>query len=363
MNEAVKVLHICGNFRIGGITTFIKSIVGLNKQFTTIHDLLFVFDANENNLEHYCQVHNLNFKWKKFISYVKKANKILNYYNVILIHTAHPVIVLPLLFSNKKNYLFQHGMAVRRGFLVKKMLKKIWYSLLPIFLNAKIIYSSEFAVKKSRKLGILLQKRRNIIIPFGVKINSRERMLRNINNKHTVKIGMAGSLTIEKRNDVVLRSLASYSGRVEINIIIAGDGPELSDLKNIAKSIKSNRVKVNFIGSVDDMDIFYREIDFFIFSSRDESFGLAVIEALTRLIPVVVFSDVGGCLPCIKEGKTGFIIRDETVGLNVIWKMLNDSPERIYSMSKFISDINMDEYDIVNTRIKLDTLAKSSIRS
>lgn len=361
MLENINILHVCGRFKTGGIKTFVKSIIELNKTNNTVHDVLFIGEIDRNEIQYQCKVHYLNYRKRNFFSFFKNVKQICNQYNSIMIHSAHPIIIFPLLFFKKKIYLFQHGMTVSSGFILKRILKKIWFSLLPIVLNAKIICSTDFAFKKARKLGILLQRKRNIIVPFGVKIKIENSRLRDIREKEIITVGMANALVPAKRNDLVLKYFLSYNGIRKINLKIAGDGPELPHLKKLAEGIENKNVQIDFLGKIDDMNVFYNEIDVFIFPSKAESFGLVILEALTRFIPVVVFRDVGGCLSAIKDGKNGFVVKNDIEGLKFIWKILNENPEIIYKQSKFISEMDLGKYNIVNTRLKLDNIVGSNI--
>lgn len=286
-------------------------------------------------------------------------HQIVKDYEAIMIHSAHPILAAPLFFSKKQIYLFQHGMAVSSGSILKKTIKRIWYSLFPILFNARTICSTEFAFKKAKKLGIMLSRKRNIIIPFGININSSAGRLRDIRNKHVIIAGMANKLTSSKRIDLVLKSLDSYKGKHEIRLKIAGNGPELAYLKELVKNNKSEKVRVEFLGEVRDMNSFYDGIDLFLFPSKNESFGLVVLEALTRYIPVMVFEDVGGCIVFIEDGKNGFVIKNINGGLTRIWKKLEEDPRIIFRLSKYISESDFVKFDIVNTRIKLDILVRS----
>ena len=110
-------------------------------------------------------------------------------------------------------------MTLSNGPKLKRMMKKIWYSLIPILINARIICSSEFAFNKARRQGILLQKKRCRIIPFGVRIDKKH-LKRKAINKDTIVVGMAGRLVSQKRHDLVLKSLFSISNKITLHIKI-----------------------------------------------------------------------------------------------------------------------------------------------
>ncbi len=356
MSKKPYILHVCGRLETGGIRTFVKSLIDLNNNSDTVHDLLILNDLSKEFSQFPCKVYCLSYKKNNFLLSLKRIVKIIIPYQSIFIHSAHPLVVLPLIFSRKKIFLFQHGMAVSHGPLMKRNLKKIWFSIVPFVLNAKVICSNKFAFEKIKKLGIILPGRKIITIPFGTKIEINQNRIRDISEKDSITIGMASVLVPDKRNDLVIKSLASYKGKLNIDLRIAGDGPDLTFLKRLAKTIMNDTVNIDFLGKVDDMDGFYQQLDLFVHSSKNESFGLVVLEALTRFIPVAVFPDVGGCRSLIKEGKNGTVIMNGLDGLKHFWNYINDNPEIIDFQSKYISKMNMRRYDISNTRIKLDNL-------
>lgn len=352
----MKTLHVCNSLESGGVKTFVESLIELNEMSEVSHDLVLISDNGKNEILDKCKTYFLDYNRKNHISCIRKAAHIYKQYDAIMIHAAHPVIVFPLLLSRKKSFIFQHGMSVSSGPKLKRMIKTMWYSLIPILINARIICASEFAFNKARRLGILLQKKRCCIIPFGVRISEKHRKRNRAKSGDVIRLGMAGRLVSQKRFDLVLRSLASYTGRTKLHLRIAGNGSDFVYLKKIADDIRNVNVNVDFLGNVEDMNTFYDEIDLFLLPSESESFGLVVLEALTRFIPVAVFSDVGGCLSVIKDRSNGFVIKEGTKGLESLWKLLDENPGILHKQSESISKIALSEYDIIRTRRKLDNM-------
>ena len=91
-----------------------------------------------------------------------------------------------------------------------------------------------------------------------------------------------------------------------LNITIVGDGPELESLRALASKLKI-RDRINFKGSLDNEAVKTQmhRADIFILTSKKETFGVVLIEALA----------VG--LPCIstRSGGPEGIISNETLGL------------------------------------------------
>jgi glycosyltransferase involved in cell wall biosynthesis len=358
--DNMKILHICGSFETGGIATVVRSIIQLNQQSDTRHDLLLLYEKQRNSLQR-ANVYSLEDIIKHPLKVFLRMKKILAHYDGIMIHKMHPIIFPPLFFSGKKLFLFQHGMTVSRGNPVKRLIKRTWYSIVPALLKAKIICSTDYAYQKARRNGIRLSKKRTAIVPLGIGLPGKKE--RNIDKKRweeEIIVGSAGNLAKIKRFDWLLKSLMNYSGNAKLVIKIAGDGPERNLLRELEKKICSKNVEVDFLGYVDDMDDFYDNLDIFVFSGHNESFGLVILEALARMVPVVVFTDLGGALSLVKDNVNGFILEPGIPGLEEFWKRLNENPDMIEKVVRNLSRLDLGDYDIASTRSKLENMVLNS---
>nr|WP_229748009.1 glycosyltransferase family 4 protein [Marivita lacus] len=79
------------------------------------------------------------------------------------------------------------------------------------------------------------------------------------------------------------------AGRGDIQLRIAGDGPERSALERRAAGLP-----ITFVGHVSDMDKFWAETDLSVFTALWEPFGLRLIEPAARGIPVVAYRNGSG---------------------------------------------------------------------
>jgi glycosyltransferase involved in cell wall biosynthesis len=77
----------------------------------------------------------------------------------------------------------------------------------------------------------------------------------------------------------------------EINLVIAGDGPMLEELK----SSLSGYPRVRFTGRVEpkDMPLLYSVSDLLVFPSTMDTFGMSVLEAQSCELPALV-TNFGG---------------------------------------------------------------------
>ncbi|MFO8051455.1 MAG: glycosyltransferase [Thermoplasmatota archaeon] len=113
----------------------------------------------------------------------------------------------------------------------------------------------------------------------------------------------AGGLRWNKRIDWLIRAVSETGDR----LLIAGDGPERRRLEELAKKKGAN---ADFLGRVDDKGLIdlYSRCRAFLFSARNEDFGMVPLEALASGKPVVSVSE-GGPMEYL-DGKTAFFFKD-----------------------------------------------------
>lgn len=180
---------------------------------------------------------------------------------------------------------------------------------------SKIIVLSEWGTKQFRQIyGINPE----IVYP-GVEIDRFRRFskyeARNILNlDKTSKIFLSVSkLHIRKRIDEALRVYREYSKDFKNSIFfIIGDGPEKDNLEKLAVNIGLNSVR--FLGRLSDEEVtlYYKAADYFIFIAKNEPFGIAPLEAKisgyklipeNRLNPILSWRDSAKQIASIYERR------------------------------------------------------------
>lgn len=131
-----------------------------------------------------------------------------------------------------------------------------------------------------------------------------------VKQKYNIKNGFtliyAGRVSCDKSVDFLAKIYKELvQNKVDINLIIAGDGPALEGLKEDLQGYK----RVVFTGRVDRQELsnLYAASDLFVFPSTTDTFGMVVLESFACGLPVIV-SDIGGPQEIVKHGKTGFIL-------------------------------------------------------
>jgi glycosyltransferase involved in cell wall biosynthesis len=132
-------------------------------------------------------------------------------------------------------------------------------------------------------------------------------------SESAVVIGMAGRLIPEKGHRDVLAAIPGLlKTDANIRVVILGAGPARPELESFVKE-SGLRDVVKFLGFRNDVYRLLKGIDIFIqpsWTESHESFGLALIEAMSCSIPVVA-SNINPFREIIAEGKTGLFFQEK----------------------------------------------------
>ncbi|MBL6663595.1 MAG: N-acetyl-alpha-D-glucosaminyl L-malate synthase BshA [Flavobacteriales bacterium] len=108
-----------------------------------------------------------------------------------------------------------------------------------------------------------------------------------------------------KRVDDVIRIFEGVQQQLSAKLLMVGDGPELHQVKNLARELGISD-KVFFLGKSKRIEQITSISDVFLLPSEKESFGLVALEAMASAV-AVVSSNVGGLPEVNKNGVTGFL--------------------------------------------------------
>lgn len=118
----------------------------------------------------------------------------------------------------------------------------------------------------------------------------------------------AGRLVREKGFDLLIRSWELLETKYpEWSLLIAGEGRERERLERLAE--KAGLKRLRFVGFVNPMEKYYGRMAFFVLPSRDEGFGMVLVEAMHFGLPVVSYSCKAGPGEVVLDGENGFLAK------------------------------------------------------
>ena len=172
------------------------------------------------------------------------------------------------------------------------------------------------------------------LTPFGVDLPTVAG--KPVETGQALCVGTVKTLAPAYGIDLLLRAFARLqqsrpAGAVAVRLRLVGDGPQRAELERLAAEL-GIAAQVDFIGAVPHAQVGaeLRRIDIFVAASRQESFGVAVLEASAAGLPVVV-TRVGGLPEVVEDGVTGLLVQPDDVPAlaAAIGRLLDDAPFRL----------------------------------
>ena len=143
-----------------------------------------------------------------------------------------------------------------------------------------------------------------------------------LDSSHYV-LGTVANLKRWKRIHLLLPAVATIADP-SFRLLIVGDGEERQHLEIQAQQLGISK-QVIFAGRQVHVADYLQIMDVFCLPSMaKESFGNAVVEAMSLGMPTIVFRDGGGVVEHIESGETGFIVADQAELIFVLKKLMVD---------------------------------------
>jgi glycosyltransferase involved in cell wall biosynthesis len=158
-------------------------------------------------------------------------------------------------------------------------------------------------------------------ISSGVRFTSRDRV-----------VLFLGRITLKKRLDLVLESMASLKFPPDVELVVAGPrDPTLPyDPEAMAKTLGVEQ-RISFLGQVDAplRRSLLSSASVFVLTSEDESFGMAAAEALAAGCAVVTSSGVGLSSDVAEKGGLAISALDSDALASTVADLFADENRRV----------------------------------
>jgi glycosyltransferase involved in cell wall biosynthesis len=129
----------------------------------------------------------------------------------------------------------------------------------------------------------------------------------------------AGRLIEHKNIDLLIRALRMVKSEVpDVKVLIVGDGPEMKNLKSLARELDLDQ-NIRFLGFLEDYShalALMKSSRIFISPSTREGFGMAALEANACGIPVVTVNHNMNAVMDLIGNDTGLICQPEDGALS-----------------------------------------------
>lgn len=124
-------------------------------------------------------------------------------------------------------------------------------------------------------------------------------------NGETLLVHVSNFRPVKRPADCVEILAKAREQGENVRLVMVGDGPELSAVKHLAKTL-GVLDDVIFVGKKSNISDYLGVSDIFLLPSELESFGLAALEAQACELPVIA-TRIGGIPEVVSEGETGFL--------------------------------------------------------
>lgn len=184
-----------------------------------------------------------------------------------------------------------------------------------------------------------------------------------------------GRIAHEKSIDMAIKGFKECAqSNPHYKMMIVGDGPDLADLKQLAKDCQIQD-SVIFAGKKlrDEIPLYYAMADAFVSCSTSETQGMTYIEAMASGLPIFVRKD-DVVMDLVEEGVTGFFIDEDNFSqkasayfeydASVIREMSEKAMQKVvkYDGDIFYESIMSVYEEAIATYHKVYTIKKVSIK-
>lgn len=140
-----------------------------------------------------------------------------------------------------------------------------------------------------------------------------------------------GRVAYEKNIGFLLQVLARVKTEIaDILFVIAGEGPARESLERETNTqgLEDNVMFIGYLNRHTELNSCYRSADIFIFSSRTETQGLVLLEAMAQGVPVVSTAEMG-TRDVLRDGLGVWIAKEDLEDFSEkVVKMLRDAEVR-----------------------------------
>ena len=136
-------------------------------------------------------------------------------------------------------------------------------------------------------------------------------MISNYENTPPLKIIFVGSLIKRKGLDLIFNALGGIKDKDWI-LKVAGEGHEKKELIKQAEKI-GIKERITFLGFIDGDRLIkeYKDSDLFILPTREDCYGLVILEAMCCGLPVISSKYADGSYDLVENGMNGYIVDPE----------------------------------------------------
>lgn len=291
MTEPIRVLHVFGALDSGGVSNFVMNVyrhidrtqvqfdfamtsgkTGLfDEQVLAMGGRIFYFDPAHSLIDNLQDVLQDNGPFAVVHSHVF-------FYSGLVLRAAKHAGV-PVRIAHAHNAHTGESRSLPRLAYERGMRLLIWrYATLLLGCSEKACrYVFGDAAMRDARCHVLSDGIDCDRFAFRAEVRSEMRAAYGLDGRFVV--GHVGHFTAAKNHEKILRVFAALCRRrQDAALLLVGDGELEADVRRMAQELEIAD-RVVFAGAMQDVERAYQAMDVFLFPSRYEGFGMAVVEA------------------------------------------------------------------------------------
>lgn len=254
--------------------------------------------------------------------------------------------------------LFNHGITFKErinNFFVA-LIRKYYYSFIDINLH---YIEDGFKILKTygvpqEKIAVTLNSPDTEKL---IEAKQKSSKLDEILPYNPFRIIHVGRLVKWKRVDLIIKAVARLSVLFDkIELVVLGDGPELSNLQNITKELKIEH-KINFIGAVYDpvlLGRYFNSSSIYVLGGMG---GLSINEAMVFEKPVICSICNGTEKFLVRDGYNGYLFKNGDLD------SLVEKTSLLLSDQNKIQELGKNSYSIINNFVNIDIVVNKYLNA
>jgi len=245
----------------------------------------------------------------------------------------HVKIILRLLKLKKKIIIHPMGLYEPWSLEQKKIKKYIAWHLYQKKILLKVDKLHCASLQEQNNLLALNDKFKTLVLPFGISDKFIKKKLYTSDFKVKKKVLFFSRLHKKKGLEFLIKAWLEINNP-DWTLDICGYGNNKQYLNKIISSKKN--VKINFLKTIYDNSSkinLFNKYDLLALPTKNENFGLVILESLSRGLPVLTTTNTPFC--DIEEFNAGWIINDSYLELKLIlYKIFNTSKKDFLKKKK-----------------------------
>jgi glycosyltransferase involved in cell wall biosynthesis len=359
----IKVIHVTHSADRYGIVTFLLSLVGQQK-----NEGLFVgigFDKEGEKIDAfraigipvYCAKADSAREVKLYFYF----RKIFNNFDIIQLHSFSPWAFFAAKSLKKRVIYTFHGALGLRKRWMDIVVKWFHRSFLLPGIDF-MTFASEASLNRFKKgLNIDLMRHKYQVFSYGMNISEikaeipKAEINKKFNWDKQFVIGTASRLDPYKRLELLIEAFSLLQEKNGFRLIVIGAGDDKYG-RMLQRLCQQKRIVeyVDFLGYRSDAIDIMAALDYFVLPTKNEPFGLALLEAMALGVPCAVFAEGGGLVDII--GASGIIVTSAEELASSFLTVRNDHELRM-RLSRQVKE-RAKIFDITHTSEKLLNLYK-----